>query len=253
MAHDISVLYGVPININDPDDTWKLVRLAFGIKLSETANNALLKGLPAFIRPIVKQIFSGSTLAALKSLPVVGKHLLQRNIIKFAIPGITIPVTTAVNWWTTQAAGDFAKNMLRKEAKIIETSQRIVDRAENVEAVLAALWWIVNVDNTIQEEELLLLHHITVAAERDAKNGEEYQQYIEAFKKQIEVDEEDLWERISRVSEAGAPRLYRASVIAAAVDGEISKEEHEQLKQLADRLGIEHDKRLIEVTQRQWK
>ena len=25
MAHDISVLYGVPININDTDDTWKLV------------------------------------------------------------------------------------------------------------------------------------------------------------------------------------------------------------------------------------
>ena len=82
---------------------------------------------------------TGSTLAALKSLPVVGKHLLQRNIIKFAIPGITIPITTAVNWWTTQAAGDFAKNMLRKEAKIIETSQRIVDRAESVEAELAAL------------------------------------------------------------------------------------------------------------------
>lgn len=142
--------------------------------------------------------------------------------------------------------------MLRKEEKIIETSQRIVDRAENVEAVLAALWWIANVDNTIQEEELLL-HHITVAAERDAKNGEEYQQYIEAFKQQIEVDEEDLWEQISRVSEVCAPRLYRAAVIAVAVDGDISKEEHELLKQLADRLCIEHDKRLIEVTQRQWK
>ena len=89
--------------------------------------------------------------------------------------------------------------------------------------------------------------------ERDAKNGEEYQQYIEAFKKQIEVDEEDLWEQISRVSKAGAPRLYRAAVIEATVDGDISKEEYELLKQLADRLGIEHDKRLIEVTQRQWK
>lgn len=89
--------------------------------------------------------------------------------------------------------------------------------------------------------------------ERDTKNGEEYQQYIEAFKQQIEVDEEDLWERISRFSEAGAPRLYRAAVIAAAVDGDVGKEEHELLKQLADRLGIEHDKRLIVVTQRQWK
>lgn len=96
MTHDISVLYAVPLDLNDPDDTWKLVKLAFGIKAGEAAGGAVMKGLPAFVRPIVKKIFSGSTLAALKSLPVVGKHLLQRNIIKFTIPGVTIPVTTAV-------------------------------------------------------------------------------------------------------------------------------------------------------------
>ncbi len=253
MAHDISVLYGVPLDLNDPDDTWKLVKLAFGIKAGETAGDAVMKGLPAFIRPIVKKIFSGSTLAALKSLPIVGKHLLQRNIIKFTIPGITIPVTTAVNRWTTKAAGTHAKILLRREAQIIEASQRIVTQAENVEAVLAALWWIINIDKAVQDEERLLLHYLTVSAEQSTHNGEAYQQYIESFKSQIEVDEDDLWTRISQISEDGAPKLYKAAVIASAVDGKISKQELELLKLLAERLGLQHDTKLIDEIKHQWK
>nr|WP_253281537.1 hypothetical protein [Arcanobacterium phocae] len=253
MTHDISVLYGVPLDLNDPDDTWKLVKLAFGIKAGEAVGGAAMKGLPAVIRPIVKRIFSGSTLAALKSLPVVGKHLLQRNIIKFTIPGISIPVTTAVNRWTTKAAGMRAKILLRREAQIIEASQRIVDQTENIEAVLAALWWVINIDKTVQDEERLLLHYLTVSAEQSSDNGDEYHHYIESFKRQIEVDEDDLWARISQISEDEAPKLYRSAVIAAAVDGSISKRELELLELLAKQLGLDHDKKLVEQIKRQWK
>lgn len=253
MTHDISVLYAVPLDLNDPDDTWKLVKLAFGIKAGEAAGGAVMKGLPAFVRPIVKKIFSGSTLAALKSLPVVGKHLLQRNIIKFTIPGVTIPVTTAVNRWTAKAAGTRAKILLRREAQIIEASQRIVAQAENVEAVLAALWWIINIDKAIQDEERLLLHYLTVSAEQSTDNGEAYQQYIESFKSQIEVDEDDLWTRISQISEDDAPKLYKAAIIASAVDGKISKQELELFERLAQRLGLQHDTKLIDEIKRQWK
>lgn len=253
MAHDISVLYGIPLDLNDPDDTWKLVKLAFGIKAGEAAGGLAMKGLPAFIRPVIKKVFSGSTLAALRSLPVVGKHLLQRNIIKFTIPGVTIPVTTAINRWTTKAGGTRAKILLRREAQIIEASKRIVAQAEQVEAVLSALWWIINVDKTVQDEELLLLHYLTVSAEQSTENGEEYRQYIEAFKSQIEVDEDDLWSRISEISEDGASKLYQAAVIASAVDGKISKQELELLRLLAERLGLEHDEKLIGEIKRQWK
>ncbi|WP_460997705.1 hypothetical protein [Trueperella pyogenes] len=253
MAHDISVLYGIPLDLNDPDDTWKLVKLAFDIKVGETAGSAVMKGVPAFIRPVIKKIFSGSTLATLKSLPAVGKHLLQRNIIKFAIPVLTIPLTAAVNRWTTKVAGTRAKASLRREAQIIEASQRIVAQAEQVEAVISALWWIINVDKSVQDEERLLLHHLTISAEQSTENGEEYLRYIGTFKSQIEVDEDDLWSRISQISEDGAPKLYHAAVIASAVDGKISKQELELLKLLAKRLGLEHDEKLIDEIKRQWK
>ncbi|QEH92711.1 hypothetical protein FV141_03545 [Dermacoccus abyssi] len=86
LAHDIAVLYGVPIDVNDSEDLWKLIRIALLIKSGEAGRGAVSKGVPVVLRPVIKKIFSGSTLTAVKSLPVVGKHLLQRNIIKFSIP-----------------------------------------------------------------------------------------------------------------------------------------------------------------------
>lgn len=253
MTHDISVLYGIPLDINDPDDTWKLVKLAFGIKAGEATGGAVMKALPAFIRPIIKKIFSGATLTAVKSLPVVGKYLLQRNIIKFAIPGVSVPLTVAVNRWMTVAAGERAKILLRREAQIIEASQRIVAHAEHIETLLATLWWIMNIDKTIKDEERLLLHYLTVFAEKNDDRGEEFQQFINSFKSQIEIDEENLWKLIKSVPIESAPKLYRAAVIAASVDGKITKQEFELLKILAERLGLTHDQNLIDEIKRQWK
>lgn len=253
MAYDISVLYGLPLNLYDPDDTWKLVKLAFAIKAGEAAGGAVMKGLPAFIRPAIKKFFSGSTLAAVKSFPVVGKHLLQRNIIKFSIPGITIPVTIALNLWTTKAAGTRAKSLIRRQAQIIEAAQRIVAQTDNIEAVLATLWWIINIDEDVKDEERLLLHCLTVSAEQNTDNGEEYLRYIDSFKNQIEVDEDDLWSRIKGISQEEAPSLYQAAVIASAVDGKISKQELKLLELLAERLGIPQNAQLIDEIKRQWK
>lgn len=255
MAYDISVLYGVPIDHSDPEDMRKLVRLAFGIKAGEVTSSGMMKAMPALIRPAIKKVFSGSTLAAVKSLPVIGRHLLQRNIIKFAIPVITIPVTTAVNRWITKFAGNQAKTILRREAKIIEASRRIVEQSKDVQPVLTTLWWIINADKSVQPEEILLLRHF-IETVRDGQSldlGENFDQYLEGFRSQIEVDEEDLWHRLSQLSHSDAVHLYRAAVIATAVDGKISRQEAAQLQLLAERLGLEHNEELIDEIERQWK
>ncbi|MDY5153250.1 hypothetical protein SAMN05421878_1141 [Actinobaculum suis] len=112
------------------------------------------------------------------------------------------------------------------------------------------MWWIIDADKVVQDEERLLLHYLTVSAERSAGNSEEYQRYIELFKNQIEIDEDDLWARISGISEDGATNLYRAAIHAAAVEGKISKQRLELLELLAGRLGLEHDETLINKIER---
>ncbi len=53
----LQFLYGVPLDLDDPEDLWKLIRIAFAIQVGEDAGNAVLKGVPAVVRPVVKAIF----------------------------------------------------------------------------------------------------------------------------------------------------------------------------------------------------
>lgn len=75
LAYDIAVLYRVPLDLSDPDDLWKLIRVAFTIKGGEVVREGVVKVVPAAIRPLLKRFYSGPVLAAAKGLPVVGKYL----------------------------------------------------------------------------------------------------------------------------------------------------------------------------------
>ncbi len=73
----------------------------------------------------MKNIAKGSVLAWLKALPVVGKHLLQRNIIKFSIPAIYIPFSIVINYYSTGKIGNTAKQIYRDRAVIEEKIKEI--------------------------------------------------------------------------------------------------------------------------------
>lgn len=253
MAYDISVLYGIPLDLHDPEDTMKLVRLAFGIKAGEVAGNGVTKGVPMVVQPVVKKVFSGPTLNALKSLPGVGKYLLQRNIVKFSIPGVSIPLSSGVNFWTTKVAGRNAKAMLRKEARIIEASRRLVARATDIETFLLTMWWIMGADQCARNEEALFLHNMTIAAEQDGIHGEEYSHFLDGFEHQVELDERDLWQRINRLPTSDAPTLFHVAILAAVIDGKCSKVELGRLKILADELGQDYDDKVIDDIRKKWK
>ena len=62
--------------VQDPEDLWKLIRVAFVIKGREAGRGLVGKGVPALVRPVLKMIYSQETMAAARSLPVVGKYLL---------------------------------------------------------------------------------------------------------------------------------------------------------------------------------
>ena len=85
LAYDVAVLYRVRVDLDDPDDLWKLILVAFTIKSGEVAREGVLKVVPVVVRPLIRRFYSRSVLAAARGLPVVGRYLLQRNVIKIGI------------------------------------------------------------------------------------------------------------------------------------------------------------------------
>lgn len=161
LAYDISILYNVPLDLNDPQDCLRFINIAFGIRATEPLGNAALKGIPAIAKPIIKKIYSKGTLTAAKSIPVVGKYLLQRNVIKFATPAISIPATIAVNRWMTKTDGQKAAKSLRNEARIIETANRMVENNKSLKALLWAIWLVMDEDEKISENERDLVDRVS--------------------------------------------------------------------------------------------
>ncbi|MGW1327903.1 hypothetical protein ACWD64_35880 [Streptomyces antibioticus] len=227
LAHDIAVIYRIPLDVDDPEDMMKLVQVAFGIKAGEVARSSM-KFVPSLVRQVLKKYYSGPVLAAAKSLPFVGRHLLQRNIIKFGIPGVGIPLTILVNRYTTVAAGRHAKSVFRGEAEVIELAHTLLRRTRHPRIMLWVAWLVINADGKITDAERLLFQQLTrLARERHQIDDEQLADVIT-------LDPDEVWQRID--AEPGdLSDVLDAAERIAAVDGDPGTRVKAVVAELRDR------------------
>lgn len=201
----------------------------------------------AVVRPVVKKVFSGSTLAAAKSLPVVGKHLLQRNIIKFAIPFVGVPLSAGVNFWTTKVAGKHAMEIFRLEAKLIEAATRLVDSTDCHGELPWVMWSTARSEGTASSSQRTLLNHVTrLLRERGTAEAE-----LDALRSLIEIDHDRVWQKLQATEGDRAP-LYRAAMTTVAVRGKARAKDLQHLQQVAEVCGVEHDAKLVKNRASEW-
>lgn len=160
LAYDVAVLYRIRLDLSDPDDLWKLIRVAFTIKSGEVIREGVVKVVPALMRPLIKRFYAGPILAAAKGLPVVGKYLLQRNAIKIGIPVVGIPLAVVINRYTTLITGRHARIVFRNEARVIELAENLSERSQHPQLTLWVAWLVVVADGTISDDEALLVRHL---------------------------------------------------------------------------------------------
>lgn len=227
LAYDIAVIYRIPLDVDDPEDMMKLVRVAFGIKAGEVARSST-KFVPGLVRQVLKKYYSGPVLAAAKSLPFVGKHLLQRNIIKFGIPGVGIPFTILVNRYTTMAAGRHATSVFRDEAEVIELADTLIRRTQHLRLMLWVAWLVINADGKITDAERLLFQWLTRLAR------ERHQVDDEQLANVITIDPDEVWRRVDAEPGDLSDVVYAAERVAT-VDGDLNTHEKALVAELRDR------------------
>jgi tellurite resistance protein len=236
LAYDMAVISGVPLDLDDPEDLWKLIRVAFVNEGRATRWEALGRKAPVAMRPILQKIFTGDPAAATRSLAAMGRFLLQRNIVKFAIPGVGVPLSIAVNYWSAGAAGYQAATVFRREARIMETARRVAARPVNPSELLWVLWLIVKADGVVHENERLLLKHVSaLVGDLDSELSA-----LAGLDRTIDFDLKStvsIPDFVSQDTEA----LYQAGVAAAAVDGSIDPNELSRLKKVADHCSVPFD------------
>jgi tellurite resistance protein len=236
LAYDIAVISRVPLDLEDPEDLWRLIRVAFVVKDRASRWEAFGKRAPQVIRPMLLKIFTGDPAAAARSLPAMGRFLLQRHVVKFAVPGVGVPISIAVNYWSANVAGNQAASLFRREARIMETAHRITARPVDHSELLWVLWLIVRADGVVHENERLLLKH--VAALVGDLNTE--LSALAGLDKTVDFDLRATVSIPDFVSE-DKEALYQAGVAAATVDGNADPNELARLRKVADHCSVPFD------------
>lgn len=230
LAYDIAVLYGVPLDLSDPDDLWKLVRVAFTIKGGEVAREGVVKVVPVLVRPLIKRFYSKGVLSSAKALPVIGRYLLQRNVIKIGIPLVGVPLSVVINRYTTQVVGRHARAIFRNEARIIERAEALTSGTRHPRLLIWVAWLVVSADGSISDDKALMFRHLVRLVES------KHQVIDEELARVVDVDSADVWRRIA--GETGdLSDIVEAAWEIASVNGDPSKKELALLAQLDVRVG----------------
>ncbi|HEX8510792.1 MAG TPA: hypothetical protein VF635_14995 [Propionibacteriaceae bacterium] len=239
LAYDIALIYCVPLDLEDPEDLWRLIQVAFVIK--EPALRWRGAGTRApLVRATLEKMFTGDPAAATRSLPALGKFLLQRNGVKFAVPGVGVPLSIGVNYWSVNVAGSQASTLFRREARIMDTARRITGKAVDHRELLWVLWLIVRADSVVHENERLLLKHVS-ALVGDLDSELSAVAHLDVTSDFDSKPTAGMAEFTSQDKEA----LYEAGVAAAAVDGSIDANELSRLRKIADHCSVPFDESAV--------
>ncbi|MFC5911293.1 hypothetical protein [Streptacidiphilus monticola] len=228
LAHDIAVLYRVPLDLSDPEDMWKLYRVAFTIKGGEVAREGVLIAVPAVVRPVIKRFYSKGVLHAAKGLPVVGKYLLQRNVIKVGIPAVGVPLSVVLNRYSTLVAGRHAQAVFRNEARVIELAERLSGGTRHPRLMLWVAWLVITADSKMTDAETLLMLHLVRLAR------EQHEVVDVQFADLVEIDPSDVW-RLMDAEPGDLGDLLDLAERVAAVDDAVNSLEQAVISELRDR------------------
>lgn len=230
LAWDLAVLYGHPLDLDDPEDVFDLLRVAFGIKAGEAFHNSVAKLAPEAVRVGVKKVASGQTLTWLKALPVIGKFLLQRNLIKVAIPVVSVPMSAGINYFSTGAIARSARAVFRKRALVPEQAEAAVE--EGHQAPLLALhvaYLVVRADRHVTKEEGQFVGQMARLLQEHGLDEQE----IAVFRDRLDRPAEAVLADIAEVPVEDRAGLFEVACHAAAIDGKLQRREHRLLKRIA--------------------
>ncbi|TDL44661.1 hypothetical protein [Kocuria rosea] len=228
LAYDVAVLYRIPLDLSDPGDMWKLIRVAFTIKSGEVVSGGVLKAVPAIMRPLIRRFYSRGVLAAGRGLPVVGKFLLQRNVIKIGIPVAGVPLAVVMNRYTTLIAGRHAQAVFRNEARVIELAENLCERSQHRQLMLWVAWLVIKADDKINDDEAALMRHLVRLA-RD-----QHQVVDERLARLVDIDSAEVWRRLEAES-GNLSDIVDAAERVASVDGAVNAREKAVISELQDR------------------
>lgn len=238
---DLSVVYDLQLDPDDPEDILMVFGYAMGVAPTELIGAAARQAARGGTHTLVKKYVSKSVLKAVQSFAKkLGFKILQKTILKYAVPIASAAVGGGYNYVSTRSLGSIAKVHFGNRRKFTNELQNLVSRKNAYDLVFpAAAMYVANLDGELSPKELELYRAMLSRMSFDDHTPEDFQRLLD--------NEADLIEAVAGIEDPLVRRsLMEVMTLMAVCDGELADEEREFLSDVAVRLSVPLDMAEVE-------
>ena len=240
---DISVLYDLQLDPEDPEDILMIFGYALGVAPPDMLGKGIQMAAGAATKGAIEKYISKGTLETIKGFASrLGFKFLQGAFIKYAVPVASAAVGSSYNYVTTKSVGRIAKAHLKNRGEVTEELRVLVSRQNTYDlAFPAAVMYVAQVDGQFSQKEKRFYKAMLSRMSFDEHTQAEFQKLIAA--------EDHLLDAIANIEDEEVRRsLMETLILMATYDGELAEQEREFLGSVAERLNISFD--ITEIEQR---
>lgn len=245
LIYDLSILYGRPVNLDDPEDLYRIFCMAYGISAATGSAGSMVKATaPEVARAQLRSLIHGNTKAiqamATKLLgPRIGRTITQKAILRTAVPVVGIAISASWNYVSTRLIAERAHRELRSIARLRDEVKYmqadLYAQRESARLIIESMLVLFMSDNHIDDFEHQLYTSIAQALDISEDQRKELEETVNV----------SLAETLTRLSKVQDPALVsvliRCWCLVVVADGQLSDMELKTLQQFYDVLGQKFD------------
>ncbi len=223
LSWDLAVSYGVPFDVDDAEDVWRLYALAFGTHGhddSEDPEDSGAELVARITRVDAKEIGKK-----------IGHKVLGESVVRNIVPVIGIAISAVTNYVKTKRFGETLRRYMRYQRALGDAlAKATAVCGEHDDLLVEGIWFLFSADGRLLPEEAAIL------AGQMRKLSPEAQAMLHT---RFVEDEADWLERIAQaIPHETRPVFFHGLEVAAAVDKVVGLPERRILRAAARALGL---------------
>jgi hypothetical protein len=233
---DLAVVYDLQIDLDDPEDVLMVFGYALGVAPTELLGKGLQVAARAGTKSTVKAVVSKGTLEAIQKFAHrLGFKILQRTIIKYAVPVASAAVGSGYNYVTTKSVGRIAKLHFKHRGRVSDELRSLISKRNTHDLALpAAVMFMAQVDGTVSAKEKEFYRAMLSRMSFEENDSKVFQH--------LTRNADNVLDAMAQLDDDELRRsLLELLTLMAIYDGLLANEEREFLLQAAERLKLELD------------
>jgi len=233
---DLSVLYDLQLDADDPEDMMMIFGYALGVAPTELLGKGIQVAARGAAEHAVKRYVSKGTLKAIQNFGKrIGIRILQKSVLKYTVPVVSAVVGSSYNYVTTKTLGRIAKSHMSNRGKVTDELRLLVSRQNTYEiAFPAAAMYMAQIDGEFSAKEKEFYRALLSRMSFEEHTQAEFQKLLKS--------EGNILEAIVQIEDEQLKNsLVEVMVLMAIYDGQLVEAERDFLTKTAAHLNVPLD------------